>query len=376
VRKRAADAASTSIDGPSRLTAERYFDTIETIMIRSAHLMLRSCVLAAAFASAALCVDIPAEKLKAFAPLPAVAASPSNPITKAKVELGRMLYFEPRLSRDQKLSCNSCHDLAKYGVDNEPTSTGFRGQHGDRNAPTVYNAAAHFVQFWDGRAKDVEAQAVGPMMNPVEMAMPSEELVVAVLKSIPEYVEAFKRAFPGEPDPVNITNAAKAIGAFERELMTPSRWDAFLKGDQSALSEVEKEGFLKFVDAGCAACHNGALLGGNSYKRLGIAKAYPDKKDIGVAKVSKKADDRFVFKVPSLRNITKTGPYFHNGSVPTLDAAVTRMAEYQLGKPLSPADVKAITTWMNALTGRLPEELIRPPKLPASTDRTPKPVTD
>jgi cytochrome c peroxidase len=362
--------------GAPRLTAERYFDTIETIMIRSAYRVVRSCVLAAAFVPAALCVDIPTEKLRAFAPLPAVASSPANPITRAKVDLGRMLYFEPRLSRDQKLSCNSCHDLAKYGVDHEPTSTGFRNQRGDRNAPTVYNAAAHFVQFWDGRAKDVEAQAVGPMLNPVEMAMPSEERVVAVLKSIPEYVEAFEKAFPGEKNPVNITNAANAIGAFERELMTASRWDAFLKGDKSALSDAEKEGFLKFADAGCAACHNGALLGGNSYKKLGIARAYPDKKDTGVAKVSKKADDRFVFKVPSLRNIAKTGPYFHNGSVPTLDAAVTRMAEYQLGEPLSAGDVQAITTWMNSLTGPLPAELIRPPKLPPSTDRTPKPVTD
>jgi cytochrome c peroxidase len=330
----------------------------------------------ALFSIPAAAVEIPAAKLRMVAPLPKISPSKTNAVTAEKVALGRMLYFDPRLSRSHTVSCNSCHDLAKYGVDHEPTSTGFRGQHGDRNAPTVYNAAAHFVQFWDGRADDVEAQAKGPIMNPVEMAAPDEKYVVAVLTSMPEYVAAFRRAFPGEPNPVTLDNAANAIGAFERELMTPSRWDQFLNGDKQALTDQEKAGFLKFVDAGCVACHNGALLGGNSFQKLGVAKSWPDPHDPGRQKVTKAAADKFVFKVPSLRNVAKTGPYFHNGSVPTLDAAIERMSEYQLGRPLDRRDIESIATWLQSLTGRLPEDLIRPPQLPKSTGRTPKPETD
>ena len=326
--------------------------------------------------SAACAAEIPAAKLEMFAPLPKVSPSRSNTITAEKVALGRILYFDPRLSRSHTVSCNSCHDLAKYGVDHEPTSTGFRGQHGGRNAPTVYNAAAHFVQFWDGRAADVEAQAKGPMMNPVEMAAPNEQYVVSVLSSMPEYVAKFRRAFPNQQNPVTLDNAAKAIGAFERELMTPARWDQYLEGDKSALTDQEKAGFLTFVNAGCAACHNGALLGGNSYKKLGFAKAWPDSKDLGREQVTNAATDKLVFKVPSLRNITKTGPYFHNGSIPTLDMAIEKMSEYQLGHPLDKSDIESIATWMKTLTGRLPEELIQPPQLPKSTAQTPKAEND
>ena len=186
----------------------------------------------------------------------------------------------------------------------------------------------------------------------------------------------FQKAFPGDKDPVTLNNAAMAIGAFERKLMTPSKWDAFLKGDKNALNDDEKAGFLKFSAAGCQTCHNGPLLGGNSYKKVGLVKSWPDAKDQGRVKISKSASDQFVFKVPSLRNIAKTGPYFHNGSVSKLDVAIREMAEYQLGKPLVSADVQAIATWMNALTGPLPAEYIKAPKLPPSTNRTPKPVID
>ncbi len=182
-------------------------------------------------------------KLQLFAPLPAVMESKSNPITEEKVALGRMLYYEKRLSKSQQIACNSCHLLDKFGVDGHPTSDGHKGQKGDRNAPTVYNAAGHFVQFWDGRAADVEAQAKGPVMNPVEMAMPTEKEVIAVLKSMPEYVDAFKKAFPEDKDPVNYDNMSKAIGAFERKLVTPARWDKLLAGDQNALTAEEKAGF-------------------------------------------------------------------------------------------------------------------------------------
>ena len=212
-------------------------------------------------------------KLAMFAPLPEVAPAKTGDLTAEKIALGRMLYYEPRMSKSQKISCNTCHDLAKYGVDGEPTSEGHKGQRGDRNAPTVYNAAVHFVQFWDGRAPDVEAQAKGPVLNPVEMAMGSDKEVVAVLKSMPGYVDAFKKAFPADKNPVTFDNMALAIGAFERKLMTPSRWDKFLKGDQAALTAEEKAGFN---GAGCQTCHAGALLGGNLYQKIGVLKPYPD----------------------------------------------------------------------------------------------------
>ncbi len=316
---------------------------------------------------------VDAAKLKMFAPLPDVVPAATGLPSDERANLGRMLYYEPRLSKNQKISCNTCHQLDKYGVDSEPTSEGHKGQHGDRNSPTVYNAAAHFVQFWDGRAANVEAQAKGPVMNPVEMAMPSEAVVVVTLKSMPEYVTAFKEAFPGEKDPITFDNMAIAIGAFERRLMTPSRWDKFLKGDQNALTPEEKAGFNAFVGAGCQTCHAGALLGGNLYQKIGLAKPYPDSTDPGRAKVTKDDSDKSFFKVPSLRNIDKTAPYFHNGRIPTLPQAVEQMGEYQLGNQLSDADVKAIVTFLGALTGDLPANYIKPPELPKSTPKTPKP---
>ncbi len=316
---------------------------------------------------------IDASKLQMFEPLPEVMPSKTNPITEEKVALGRMLYYETRLSRSQQIACNSCHSLSNYGVDGQPTSDGHKGQKGNRNSPTVYNAAGHFVQFWDGRAADVEEQAKGPVMNPVEMAMKSEKEAVSVLKSIPEYVDAFKKAFPEDKDPITYDNMAKAIGAFERKLVTPARWDKFLRGDQTALTAEEKAGFNAYTAAGCQTCHVGTYLGGNLFQKLGVAKPWPDTSDPGREKVTKSEADRMVFKVPSLRNIAKTGPYYHNGQVATLEEAVSKMAEYQLGKTLPPAEVKSITTYLNSLTGDLPVDYIKQPPLPTSTDKTPKP---
>jgi cytochrome c peroxidase len=312
-------------------------------------------------------------KLKMFAPLPETLPVKAGGPQEARVALGRMLYFEPRLSKNQKISCNSCHDLAKFGVDNEPTSEGHKGQRGDRNSPTVYNAAAHFVQFWDGRAADVEEQAKGPVLNPVEMAMGSDKDVIKVLKSIPEYVAAFKKAYPDAKDPLTYDNVANAIGTFERGLLTPSRWDKFLKGDRATLTAEEIAGFNAFTTAGCQTCHAGALLGGNLYQKLGVAKPYPDASDPGRFKVTKSEGDRMMFKVPSLRNIEKTGPYYHNGKVVPLEEAVAQMGEYQLGKPLGPAEVKSIITFLKTLTGDVPAEYIKKPELPKSTPQTPKP---
>lgn len=321
-------------------------------------------------------VTIDAAKLELFQPLPDAVPSAANPLTDAKVALGRMLYYEPRLSKSQQISCNSCHNLNTYGVDGQPTSDGHKGQKGERNSPTVYNAAGHFVQFWDGRAADVEAQAKGPVLNPVEMAMPSEKRVVAVLKSMPEYLDAFKKAFPEDKDPVNYDNMAKAIGAFERKLITPSRWDKFLRGDQAALANEEKIGFNDYMEAACQTCHAGTYLGGNQYQRLGAVKPWPDTSDPGREKVTKSEADHMVFKVPSLRNVEKTAPYFHNGKVETLEQAISRMAEYQLGKTLPEEKVKSIATFLKALTGEVPAEYVKEPVLPKSTSKTPKPELD
>lgn len=307
-------------------------------------------------------------RLAVFAALPDVAlpAPGSDPI----VDLGRMLYYDPRLSQSQQLSCNTCHDLARYGVDGEPTSPGHDGQRGERNSPTVYNAAVHFAQFWDGRAKDVEEQAKGPILNPVEMAMASEHAVVEVIGSIPGYVEMFRKAFPGEEAPVTFDNVARAVGAFERNLLTPGRWDRFLQGDAAALEPAERAGLETFLQVGCQVCHYGPLLGGTSFQRLGAVKHYPRSGDPGRYKVTEQEGDRGFFKVPTLRNVAETGPYFHDGGVATLEQAVADMAEYQLGRSLDPDEKARIVRFLKALTGKIPQDYIAPPALPESSDKT------
>ena len=318
-------------------------------------------------------VKVDRARLVFFQPLPdASSAAMSNEST-AMVELGRMLFFEPRLSKSQTISCNSCHDLSKYGVDGEPTSEGHKGQRGDRNSPTVFNASLHFAQFWDGRADTIEAQAKGPVLNPVEMAMPAPPAVIRVLESMPEYVDAFRKAFRNDPRPITYDHMAAAIGAFERRLTTPSRWDAFLKGDEQALTPAERTGLNLFLDTGCQACHGGALLGGLFYQKLGAAKPFPRNADPGRFKVTKAESDRGVFKVPSLRNVDKTAPYFHDGATASLEQAVRDMAEFQLGKTLTPQQTKEIVDFLKALTGTVDGELTKPPVLPKSTPATPKP---
>jgi cytochrome c peroxidase len=316
-------------------------------------------------------VDINPRLLRRFQPLRSQIETANNSITLAKTDLGRMLFFEPRLSKAQKTSCNTCHSLDHYGVDNLATSVGHRGQNGTRNSPTVYNAAGFFAQFWDGRAETVEEQALLPILNPVEMALASAEQGVKVLLSIPEYRVAFSKAFPGEAEPVTFANAGRAIGAFERRLTTPSRWDDYLRGNQNALTVPELEGLKVFTNIGCMVCHTGEFVGGAMYQKVGIVEQWPDQRDQGRFDVTKQDADRMMFKVPTLRNITKTAPYFHDGSVPTLDAAVRRMGRYQLGLSLSDQEVAAIVAWLDALTGELPSEYIKPPVLPPSTASTP-----
>jgi cytochrome c peroxidase len=310
--------------------------------------------------------------LMMFKPLPSEAPSPDNELSEAKINLGRMLYYENRLSKGEKLSCNSCHMLDKYGQDNLPFSPGHEGKVGGRSSPSTYNAAIHIAQFWDGRAPSVEEQAKGPVLNPGEMGMPSADFVVDVLKSIPGYVEAFKAAFPGEPDPITYNNFGKAVGAFERKLVTPSRWDDFLKGNKQALTAEESKGFETFAKAGCVTCHNGPAVGGMMYQKLGLVKTWPDLKDQGRFEATKVETDKFYFKVPSLRNISETGPYLHDGSVKTLEEMVNKMAEYQLGKALTPEETTSIVTFLKSLKGEIPTGYIAKPKLPESGPNTPK----
>lgn len=309
----------------------------------------------------------PAAELRARAGvlgvLPGEATSVDNPVTDAKITLGSALYHDPRLSKADDVSCATCHDLAAGGVDGKPTSTGHEGQVGGRNAPTVYNAGLHLAQFWDGRAPTLEEQAKGPVLNPIEMAMPDEAAVVAKLKGIEGYAPLFAAAFPDVDDPITYQHMAMAIGAFERRLMTPGPLDAFLGGDDGALSEAEQQGLALFLDVGCASCHSGPAVGGGSYQKLGAVRAY-ETADEGRFAVTGDEGDKFVFKVPGLRNIAQSGPYFHDGAVATLDDAILLMAAHQLGRDLEVAEVASIRVFLEALTGTIDEAYIAAPALP------------
>jgi cytochrome c peroxidase len=302
--------------------------------------------------------------LRRFKPARELIASASNRVTEAKVELGRMLFFEPRMSLRSDVSCESCHELARYGVDGRALSRGHEGLLGTRNAPSVYHAAASIAQFWDGRAATVEEQAAFPLLNPREMAMPTQSALVRRLESIPGYASAFERAFPDADPSLTFEHAAQAIGAFERHLTTRSRWDAYLEGDSTALSRAEIEGLKLFTSMGCLVCHTGELLGGNSYQKVGVALPWPHQSDPGRFAVTSDPADRMHFKVPTLRNVAMTAPYFHDGSITTLSEAVRVMGRFQLGVELPEDDVGAIVTWLSALTGELPSSYIQPPTLP------------
>lgn len=319
--------------------------------------------LVAGGAAAQVPADLQQRAQAVFGTLPAVAESKDNPLTDAKVTLGRMLYYDPRLSASNTISCNSCHQLDKYGVDGEPTSPGHKGERGDRNSPTTYNAAFHFVQFWDGRAATIEEQAKGPILNPVEMGMAADVDVIAKLRAIPGYAPLFKAAFPNQPEPITYDNIALAIGAFERKLVTPAPFDRYLAGEANALTDQQKLGLAKFMDSGCIICHTGPLLGGSMYQKLGLVKPYPSK-DTGRAKVTNNPADEYFFKVPSLRNIAETGPYFHDGSLKTLPETVKIMGEYQLGRQLSDQDVELIVAFLGSLTGKVDTAYIAKPTLP------------
>jgi cytochrome c peroxidase len=297
-----------------------------------------------------------------FAVLPKEAVNPDNAITPEKVALGKALYFDKRLSKDNTQSCNTCHNLDTYGVDNQSFSKGNNGGFGGRNSPTTLNAAFHIAQFWDGREPDVEAQAGGPVLNPAEMEMPSKKAVVDRLSKIKEYIEMFQKAFPDSKTPITYDNMKKAIGAFERKLVTPTKFDKYIAGDSKALNDEEKQGLQTYIDAGCTACHSGALLGGNMYQKFGLFGDYwketgSKKVDNGKFDVTKNEADKYVFKVPSLRNVEKTYPYFHDGSVADLKDAVKMMAKLESNKELNEEQVNQIVTFLKTLTGEVDQSL-------------------
>ncbi|MEZ4737589.1 MAG: cytochrome c peroxidase [Caldilineaceae bacterium] len=298
-----------------------------------------------------------------FGPLPDSAPPSAYEMTPALVDLGRTLFYDPRLSISQTMSCNDCHPLDNYGVDNFVRSIGVNGKPVERNTPTVYNAALHVSQFWDGRSPDVEDQATRPVVTASEMGMLDDEMVHNTLNAIPVYAKMFEAAFPNDSNPMTLKNVGIAIGAFERGLLTPSRFDLYLKGDFTQLTEQEQRGMAKFIELRCATCHVGATLGGLSYKRLGEYEPY-ETEDVGRYNVTGQDEDKYVFKVPSLRNVAKTAPYFHDGSVETLDQAVRIMVRHQLGKTVTDEEVADVVAFLNALTGELPTDYIAQPVLP------------
>jgi len=307
--------------------------------------------------------------------LPSVAPAPAdNPTTAEKVALGKMLYHDPRLSSSGTVSCSSCHNTMLGGEDNRAGSVGVGGQVGGRSAPTVWNAAFNDVQFWDGRAASLEEQAAGPVTNPIEMGMKSWNDVVARLKQIEGYQVAFEKAFG--KNAISKDSATKAIAAYERTLITPnSAFDKYVKGNTSAMTEQQIRGMKTAINLGCTSCHSGAAFNGaGTFQKFPVIDngyfeaQYHFKKDKGLAEVTGKESDEHFWKVPTLRNVALTAPYFHNGSVKSLDKAVKLMAKLQLGKDLSKTEISDIVAFLNALTGEFPKQEM--PVLPATPGKT------
>ena len=281
--------------------------------------------------------------------------------TPERIALGEKLYFEKRLSINDTQACASCHILSEgfAGVDNLPTSPGARNEQGTRNSPTVLNAGWQDSQFWDGRAEDLVEQAKGPILNPIEMGMPDEQTVEKKIQSIVEYKSAFAAAFPEENPAITYQNIAEAIAAFERTLITPSRFDDFLNGDATALSKAEQSGLDTFIKIDCRSCHDGKLLGGETYEPLGKENPYENQADQGMYLLTKDENDRMFFKVSSLRNVALTAPYFHDGKIATLEEAVRQMAKLQLDEKLTDQQANDITSFLKALTDKKREQYIK-----------------
>lgn len=335
--------------------------------------------LAALFAGPALAVDADQLRERAqlmFKPIPTIEeVVTEKQVTPEQIELGKWLFFEPRLSKSHIISCNTCHSVGTGGADNIRVSIGHGWQHGPRNSPTVLNAVFNAAQFWDGRAADLKEQAKGPVQASVEMNS-TPELVEETLRSIPEYVEMFQKAFPGQAEPVTFDNMATAIEAFEITLVTPnSKFDQFLKGE-NALDEAELKGLDTFMSKGCVACHNGVNVGGQNYFPFGVVKKpgsdiLPES-DRGRFMVTNTASDDYVFRAGPLRNIALTAPYFHSGEVWDLEEAVAIMGSSQLGTELTDDEAKSIAVFLHTLTGEQPQVVY--PTLPRSRAETPRPT--
>jgi len=302
--------------------------------------------------------DLLAKAQALFKVLPMKAVNPDNPVTDAKVKLGKILYYDNRLSKDQTQSCNTCHNLATYGVDNLPTSPGDNGVPGTRNSPTVLNAALKTAQFWDGRNKDVEEQAGGPILNPAEMAIPNEHFLLDRLQKTDLYPPLFEAAYPGEKDLFTYKNVRFAIAAFERTLLTPAKFDDYLGNNIDALNAKEKAGLKTFMDVGCIACHSGSLLGGTMLQKFPLFGKYEDyipggKVDFGKFEETKVESDKFMFFVPLLRNVEKTAPYLSDGSIADLDATIRIMAKAELNKELTDEQVGNLLAFFSTPTGEV-----------------------
>jgi len=341
---------------------------------RLAHALGAALLLATTTALAAAIPDDAALLKQAralFKPLPHDMGTAESPVAPERVKLGRLLFFDPRASLDGTASCSRCHQPFLYGTDALATSIGAQGRLNPRNAPTVLNAALQIAAHWHGDRTSVEDQAAKALLGPASFGNPDIDAPMSRLRSIPGYAQMFHAAFPKDADPVTPANWGAAIGAYERTLVTPSPFDAYLRGDPKSLGREARAGLAKFMEVGCAACHSGVGVGGASYQKFGIVEDYWKETgstaiDKGRFDATKDPADMYAFKVPSLRNVAMTPPYFHDGSVAKLDDAVRIMAKVQLGKQLSDEDVHAIVAFLESLTGRLPRNLESVPSLPAA----------
>lgn len=319
-----------------------------------------------------------ADAKEVFKPLPPLPSAKDTPGGQARVDLGQRLFFERRASMDGNVGCVHCHLPELQATDGLAKAIGVFGKENPRNAPTMFNVSLQFKQHWRGDRETLEEQAEKSLLGPATFGNPDHATAMAKLKAIPGYTELFAAAFPDDKDPVNQKNWGAAIAAFERTLLTPSRFDAFLAGDANALSTEEQAGLRKFIDLGCARCHNGPGLGGTSFQKFGVVSDYwketgaaqPDK---GRAEVTKSDADLYVFKVPQLRNVAKTAPYFHDGSVADLSRAVKIMGKVQLGVELSDADAQKITAFLGSLTGSVPKNYFAPDPLPDAPAKSDEP---
>ncbi len=306
-----------------------------------------------------------------FGVLPQVIVSEKNPVTPGKVKLGKILFYETRVSVDGTVSCARCHPIGLYGADGLKKAIGNNCKTNPRNAPTIFNAAGQISAHWIGNRADVEDQAKQSVIGPPSFGMPSYEAVEKKLKEIKGYGPLFENAFPGERDPINVDHFAKAVGAFERTLVTLSPFDAFVNGDPTALSNDQKRGLKTFIETGCIMCHSSAYVGGQMYQKFGVFEPYwqytkSKEVDEGRYVVTKSESDKYVFKVPMLRNVEMTSPYFHDGSVDHLHDAVWIMGKIQLAKTLADQQIRDIIIFLKSLTGQIPDDALRVPLLPPS----------